>query len=53
MQAVKATPHIYQGSEKEPLWYYQVVLDTVIFLHQRNGDQEGCRLDLRPFSDES
>jgi hypothetical protein len=51
-QAVKITPHIDSGKGAT------LVPGTVKLLHQRkkeniNGDQEGCRLDLKPSPDEN
>jgi len=52
-QAVKATPHINLGKGAT------LVPSTVKLLHRKkkrkkiNGDQEGCKLDLKPSPDES
>ena len=51
-QAVKATPHINQGKGAT------LVPSTVKLLHREkerkiNGDQEGCRLGLKPAPNES
>jgi hypothetical protein len=51
-QAVKATPHNKSGKGAT------LVPSTVKLLHREkegiiNGDQEGCRLGLKPASDES
>ena len=52
MQAAKTTPHINQGNRAT------LVPSTVKLLHREkdgkiNGDQEGCRLGLKPAPDES
>jgi hypothetical protein len=49
-QTVKITPHINEGKGAT------LVLGTVKLLHQKGNiieDPEGCRLDLKPSSDES
>jgi hypothetical protein len=50
-QAVKTTPHIVK--DKEPLWYRVRKTPPKRKRKTNYRDQEGCRLDMRPASDES
>jgi hypothetical protein len=52
-QAFKTTPHI-NTIEKDPLWYQVLFISSTTKKKKEvNGDQMGCRLDLKPAPDES